>query len=297
MKANLMTLVITLTVGIILTGSLLAPVISDATETERTFQNVGIYVNEDPDETYEIVWDGTTLEINGGTVTLPESGQTPIIVLDGFSMLYKNNANMVCTAVAYESITSATFTAEAGAFSGSYVINGATKTVSTTYTDIQVLSSEKTDYSYFNAPKYVKTGDKITMNGVQSFNDSAGSSHPLRWSFEGTVGGECQAVTISGVASQYVFSNAKINYTAVEGFDDLYSIESISFDVAYTHPSTPGVTAAFTITNLNMIGPSEATAELTNHLDVSQIAILGAIPVLIIVALVLGAVKFVAPRD
>lgn len=295
MKTNVLTLIITLVVGVILAGALLMPVINDATKTDETFTNVGNYV-EDAAETYVITWDGTDLKVNDSVVTLPESGQTPIVSLDGFAILYKNNANIVTTALGYTVCTSVEFTAEEGTLSGSYVAGGNTNTVNVSYTDIQVLVSEKTTSTYSNAPK-VKEGDAISMNGVYTFNDSAGSSHPLRWSFTGTVGGDCEVVTISGVASQYEFSNAKINYVAVDGFEGLYTIESISFDVAYTHPTTPGVTANFTITNTNMIGPAETTAELTDHLTTGQIALISAIPIMVIVALLLGAVSFVTRRE
>ena len=63
MKTNILTLVITLVVGIILAGSLLAPVVSDAqsTVTEKTMSNMGLtsygegkYYDEDNHYPYTI---------------------------------------------------------------------------------------------------------------------------------------------------------------------------------------------------------------------------------------------------
>ena len=71
MRTNVLTLIITLVVGIILTGALLGPVISDATETETTFTNEGGFfpmseILATDSESHVLTWDGS----NRGVITI-----------------------------------------------------------------------------------------------------------------------------------------------------------------------------------------------------------------------------------
>lgn len=289
-------MIITVFVGIVMTASLMAPVIDSVTKTETEFVNTGVYMDDDDSTARTIEWDGTTLEIDGETVTLPEDGQTPVVVCDGINAIYKNNSNFVVAIGGLNVVTSATFTAENGTLSGSIVASGTTTSKTLSYTDIELATASESDVTFSNSP-YALDGASITSTGVMSFNDSGSNSHIYYWTFEGTIGGECTVTTKSDVSSQYVFSNAKINYTAVDGYVDLYKVESVSFDVAYTNPGDSSLTANFTVTCENVFAASEVTAELSDHLTASEIALMATLPLLAIVALLVFAVRSFSDRD
>lgn len=79
---NLLTLAITLTVGIILAGSLLMPVLNDYTTTTATFYNDGVPFAEVDDGTHTIVMDSTGMTTDGEKV-------------NGFQFLYGGSVSIL----------------------------------------------------------------------------------------------------------------------------------------------------------------------------------------------------------
>lgn len=284
--SKLLGTILTITVAIICIATILVPTISDATKTEKIFENTGIYFDTDNAVSHTLEYADGVLTVDGGTVTLPTEGQTPIVIADGFNMIYKNNANFVVVIDGIITCTSANFAIEDGTISGTITYSSTTASKTATYTNIAVAVPTQTTQTFTYMP-YVNDGDTISSTGVMTFNDSGGNQHPLQWSFEGIIGGNCTVTTLSGVASQYSFSNIEINYSEINGYEDLYRVESISFDVDYTNPNNSSVTSNFTVTSMNVIAPESTTAELTDHLTSSQIAILAVIPLLMIVSVLI----------
>ena len=99
-KKNILTLVITLTVGIILAGSMMMPIISDATTTEKTFENVGYFnMSEISDNTdITITWDHTkptvfTINDSDYDITVPSGTLVSIVGTDSMIVRYVSSAD------------------------------------------------------------------------------------------------------------------------------------------------------------------------------------------------------------
>ena len=287
-KKNLLTLVITLTVGIILAGSLLVPVITDATTTHKTFENIGFYYMESPipdDTTIAYEFSDSEWTINGET--LPNLGipSANLIVTDEL---------IVRTAGATGQIrgsTSQTF------ISGTFTVTSEGITYSYVATNNQELTGTWT-YSYvycavFDKADYIMTSNTATTNYMLADSPILGFGVTKVDSYDVFhITGDMDAVEVTCENPDVVISNVQINKTAISGYKNLYDFDSITFT------ATDGETSIDAVYNVVII-PSEITAELTNHLDGGSVAILSALPVIVIVGLVLAAVGaiFIRNRD
>lgn len=103
MKTNVLTLIITLVVGVILAGSLLAPVISNAQTTigdPITYTNTGpygeLYVTDDVSGTHTIVMSAAdnTITYDGEVITTPARGY--LVVSDAITVAYTGSYMTIC---------------------------------------------------------------------------------------------------------------------------------------------------------------------------------------------------------
>ena len=300
MKTNILGLVVTLVVGIILAGSLLMPVLDDATTTERTFTNVGrYYVSTEIDgETtitmnYDI--DGTTrqwyiddvlLEYEP-TTTGPEYAQITTVA-GADNMVFRTDGRA-------RGLVNST-----GGADYSITVTNESITYGTTVSNapLFVASTQPTDYVLYNntgAPCLIK-GDSVLIacgyTGVtvaNAIDDTPAVTTNLTISFSGSVKDGFEITTYD---RDYTFTvdNVVVNATAHEGYVDLYDFTSVEFDVI----SENDVATHCTYSVLAV--PAEVTAELSEHLTPGQIALMGAIPVMVIVALLMAAVGAIALR-
>ena len=277
MKANILTLAITLTVGIILAGSLLMPVISDATTTEKTFNNTGLYYMENPDESISVKYLGDSQwEINGETLVYTNIGATNIIVTD--NTFVRNNGQV--RGGVYSTWAAADLTISNGTVTGTATVSGSSTSISWTYDYIYVATNEKAAnlMKSNTTAVYIKGDSEIIGMGVSGVKDASGTNTAAE--FKVVV--EDLEATVTSTNTNITVSNVKVNATAVDGYKDLYLFASVTFDAKwgdYTSSLTYNI----------VIVPSSVTAELSNHLAPGEIAILNALPILIIVALVMMA--------
>lgn len=292
---NLLTLAITLTVGIILAGSLLAPVISDATTTERTFENEGYFyvekISADDDRTITIEWDrdafgtmiwnGTNVDVStwpSGGYTVATDGVSKIIRMgmgnsvalqtlgDSFSSGGGNTKHMEIT------IANGTITAN------SILLNDTTYSVTTTYTEVWAYSLTPTDY-------VMKKADKIAYLNEDSEYLAMGVTTVTQWNtiikVTGTVSDfDVSIVYPSGVTA--TTTNKEVVIERNDEYTDLYELDKLTFTVSDGTTTVDAIYSYFIV-------PAKVTSELTNHLDDGEIAIMNAIPIMIIVALVVMA--------
>ena len=96
--------------------------------------------------------------------------------------------------------------------------------------------------------------------------------------------------------SDVTYSDPVPTDTAVNGFNDLYSLDKYTFTISYSDNGTP---KTFDATYSYFLVPAEVTAERTQHLDEAEIALVNALPILIIIGLVLTGVGaiFIRNRD
>lgn len=298
---NLLTLAITLTVGIILAGSLLMPVISDATETERTITNIGdYYVLENPSEV-TITFADDVLTINGEIIPAPSSANgygVSVISIGNGVLRYTPNGQLIkwgsITPYSSVPITEATITISNGALSGTVTYSGSTTPASISATlgdDYYVLQKTKQNdiLTLSTSKTYVLEDTIVSCNGVTNVDSNAVYGTCV-FDVVGSIKDGFTVKAYNRNAGTEITSNLGIDnitpvYTKVDGYKDLYLLEKVTFTTT-TDAETP-VTA-----NLQyqyFVAPSEINAELANHLSPGQIAIMNALPVLVIVALVVMA--------
>lgn len=304
-KMNVLTLIITLVVGVILTGALLGPVISDASETERTFTNEGYFTYDAIDENTAVVitWDPTTpnkFTIGETAIELPTTTSNLTIVgSDAFTCRYYFNA----TATGFQTYgvggyssyntsnesTPVTLTIT----SESLVIDGTNDKTYTMGSHGFVLNTDGTGeltLKYSNESAYVHMDSEVYLCGT-TFVTGSGTNDFVGVFGYGSLDDGLTMSSFYGNTGQNTvsFGDVTATYSAVNGYIDLYKLDKFEFPLTQ---NTATVTAVYSY----FVVPTEVTAELSNHLTPGQISLMGAIPVMVIVALLMVAVGAIALR-
>ena len=301
MKANILTLAITLTIGIILAGSLLMPVINDATETERTITNLGdYYVLENPDEA-TITYADSVLTINDEVIPVPTSSNgygVSVISIGNGVLRYTPNGQLIkwgsITPYSSAPITAANITISHGSLSGTVTYSGSSSPASISATisgDYYVLQESKLDeiMTLSSSKTYVLGDTIVSCNGVTNVDNNAVYGTCV-FDVVGSINDGFTVKAYNRNAGTDITENLGIDnitpvYTKIDGYKDLYLLEKVTFTTT-TDADTPVTT---TLNYQYFVAPTEFKAELAQHLDDGEIAILKALPVLIIAALVVMA--------
>lgn len=301
MNNKLIPLVITLVVGIILAGSVLMPVLNDATKTEVTYTNEGYYrMAEIGDESISIVWDHTEptqLTVNDEVVDLskvPKNTVTTILVTDQ-------------TIVRYAPITSDTLVQiySSTGYVGAGVNAGTDMEITIEDTTLTAFNGTTTVTKTIAGGYYVSNDGKWIMkaNGTDAFihkddsiivlagNTTVGSVAVGVYA-NGTIndGLDIDTVQTDSVVRTPTYGDVTFTYTDVSGAIDLVKLSDCKFTITLDDTTVNATYSYFLV-------PYEVTAELSQHLTPGQIALMGAIPVLVIVALLVVAVGVVARRN
>ena len=306
-KTNLLTLVVTLTVGIILAGSLLMPVLADATTTKRTFTNDGaFYVEVDPSDTYTIKYDKATesgiVYINDDVLDVDFSTGYTIFAIDNailrlqsndYTLQYKGDGNYITGLIKVD------LTISNGAVTGKYQI-GANPGVdvtwpTTTYTTAFVASPTPQEYvmTEYNSDTKINNDDNIIAFGQTYLS----TSEDPKWALINITGNIKDGVTVDVLDSTTgdaltgaTVADLSVNATKADGYKTLYDLTSITFNVTYDGATTAVTYSAYVV-------PATVTAELSQHLDAGEIALLNALPVIVIIGLVLAGVGAIFMRN
>ena len=306
-KMNALTLIITLVVGVILTGALLGPVVNDATKTEATFTNEGYFYMQkisaedtntytltyeyDPDAvTYSYTYNGDAIDTSNWpaqplNVTLATDGETWLvraglneyIGLQGFGTDINGGGHNTWKTVA---------TFEEGTITITYTNSSdVTSTKTGTYTDLWIYSPTPTDYVMKKADKaaYLLNDSEYLAMGVTSMS---------AWNTVIQITGTVEDFTATIVYPPNLtttVTNKAIDSETVSGYNGLNSLDKLTFTI---NDGTTSVNATYSY----FIVPAEVTSELTNHLTPGQISLMGAIPVMVIVALLMAAIGAIALR-
>lgn len=298
MEGNkLLTVLVTITVGIIFVGSLLGPVINEASATEKTFDNTPYgYYDMKPIETDDIwVYSDGSWTYNGELVATNTDG-------DKVSAVVTNNTTIRQDGMVRSTIYSGSNaeTVEAVVVDNTDYIsisNVGGNTTNVIYTSgYGVVSDGDYILKKYTTAGYVKGDTPLWVTGFTNLVDSEGNSQVIVH-IEGTID-DGLTITITpkkyGTTSDITVGEYTLNYEVDEEGVDLYRITNVTFDVTGTFN---GEEYTKTFTYSTFVIPKEVTTELTHHLDAGEIAILAAIPLMAIAALVLLAVRFFAGRD
>ena len=283
-------------VSLVVLAAVLVPILDDATTVNEMFTNVGYYdMSYTEDDAVSVAWDHTAphqVTVNNEIVALPESPQNALTIVcgDGWLIRYTGTAfQLYLNASSNRSAsvndgTDATFVASGGSatFTSTAESNN-TATVS--YTSMYYVNSDGIYVmKQSDKPAYVK-GDSLMYGQGRSYLNNVGGTVMLR--VDGTID---DGVTVTNIYpnANYEFSDVTINKTPVTGFKDLYQVDTLTFTA--TNIST---TATDDVTYSYFIVPAEVTAERSVHFTDNMNELLGVIPVLVIVAILLGVVALV----
>lgn len=293
MKNNLVGLVVGIACAVIIIGSVLVPNIEDMTVTHKTFDNTEYsYYEMKPLEVDDIwTYSDSSWFYNGDELEdLPTTDlwSRSIVLTD--TLVYRQNAQT--RGVTYTS--NSTTSAEVVSVSD----------VDTLLIDDTTSVSYTTGYGAVNDGEYVmKTYDdsayvlgdtELFVAGVSDYS-SAPSVFVV---ISGTIsdGLTVSASPLSTSSAENVTVDSySINCDAVDGYVGLYVLDSVSVTVSEDYS---GTTYTKTFTYSTFVLPKEVTAELSEHMTASEVALIGIIPLLVIAVLVCAvAYSIVRIRD
>lgn len=284
MKNNIIAILVTLTISVILAGSLLVPVINDMTDHSVKYTNAPAgesYIFAEGDVTF--AWDGTSFAIND-VETTPLNKNYTTVTSDNFLIRSTDNGFDIAlvgtpTWTAY-AMTEFSITASNGAVTGTYSTSSNTDVpISTTY---ETLYYQDTNGDYVmtsGSTNFFLKGDTEIL--VDGFNTSIGGSGGGR--FFKVTGSIDEGFTMT-TGSGNTYTDYTLNATKISGVDNAYNVTSIVF----TNVNNVDVTLNRLIVPMTI----ETTEVGTEQFD----SLITVIPVMVIVMLLMGAVGALALR-
>lgn len=288
MDNKLIMLVVTLTIGIIMLGSIMMPVLSDATKTTETYTNESAFyvTNEAP---YTLTYADGICTANGEIVNVTGS-EYSLVFSDAFAVRnYGGSMEKLVTLADIPSVSvnnsflvSLTIDENLHAT----LVRNISDVESTSEFDVTYfwgITTEKTDYIMTTGAKpiYVLNDDEIFTVGRTNITNWSNT-----FEVKGSVESGASAVVIRPPTG-ITITDAEINYSEIDNRNG-YAISTITFNANDT-PATYN----------RMVAPAEVTMEIIDPtFDSSERALIMAIPIMVIAALLLLAVRmFLSNRD
>lgn len=312
MDNKLVMISIAAVIGIIVLGSVLMPIMNDATATTDTFTNDGYFRMSQYDTTtdHTITWTyekPSVLTVDNEDVTInyhAANGQVTVIANSVWLVRMYNDANGNVSGIGFlygSSGTKLVNVSDNG--TASVTLNdGSASVVFGTYTgtlsyDIVYLPDNDGDYvmSNPNNPMYINSDSNLYGFGLTRIRNSTGvvGSPGVGFAFSGNyTDGITGSVWRGG--DLVVVSDCVCNATADNSYKDLLKFESITATATLTETvDDQTVTTDTDLTYNTIIIPNEVSSERSVHFTAGQNAIFAAIPVMIILAVLLGVVALV----
>lgn len=305
---NLIGMILAVTVGILCIGTVMMPILSDASETESTFSNVdgsiAYFDKVGSEDTITFEWDYTNplvATINGEEVDLPEPSSyyygLSLIASEGMSYrFYKSGTDNYI-------IQSIGGSQNAGYYGTASVTNAANLSVTVTADSITNTVSDRAFTTTGNTYVISDSGDYVMKGantGAYVLGDSATLAAGLTifnsdWiimGWDSDTGAEI-IPTVYYPTESYTISNVVVYAEDVDGYEDISTLEKIT----YTLTSDSDSTVTTTITYSYFIVPTEVTAEKSSHFSIMEIGLLAVIPVIMLIAVLLVAVRGLTRYD
>lgn len=297
---NLLTLIITLVVGIILAGSLLMPVINSYSDDTKTIENEGSFFATPDGEDHTIIFtnqdyatvDGVNVEYPEGFGTGTQKNAT-VMVGNDWMLVLENGYALLVIAGPNNSYSQEDLGTD-----------GLTATISGTTVSITIASREKTltDLQYYLAPEgdwvlcynpYIKA-DTPLFGGI--FGRGTNSDNHGYHCYE-VISGDitsgfdfeiCRSIIFKNPDTLVKVENSTYEISTETVATDLLKLNTITQNVTFSDNSTATVVISY------LLAP--ATITYTNPADINQDALLSAIPIMVIVALLILTVGAIAYR-
>lgn len=299
MENKIIMISIAAVIGIILLGSVLMPILDHATATSDTFMNKGYFyvdsVEDDDSITYKFQ-DGI-FTIDGEPVSLPTGSQpTGSQYPDGLTILYTEHicirydeGYMKVRGVANHNCFYINVTATNGTITGEYQwTTGDPSTVNWSYTEFVGMADQKTTRVMgTSSSHYINSDSYLETTGLTRFaNMNAYYVVHIAGSMDDGITVNLYNQGNGAAITTITITDIQINTTQVDDYEDLYLVDSIMFTAS---DGTNTDNATYTIYTL----PAEVSSDRSVPMPSNQTAILAAIPVMIILAVLLGVVALV----
>lgn len=279
MKNKLIMSIVGIAIGVILVGSILAPVIEDATDHTVTYDNrLGAvsYVDKTSDA-ITITGTTNTLQINGVSSPVLNASYSTLFA-DTFAFRSSGGAihvNLFALNSVRDYIGAINLVADHGHLTGTV---GETE-IDHEYNYIYFATYGEADYVMTNAQgAYVHKSDTIEC---YAYNSVMGSTTATRWAhIEGSIENGFTAKMVSGQE----YEATTVNYTPVDGVDDLYLLTSITFTIN---------DGSIIIDRFAAPANTDAIADHDSQVD----NLLKTLPLFVIVALLLSATAIIRARN
>lgn len=301
MENKLVAGIVAAAIAVIVLAGVLMPALSNATTTETTFKNEGYGrysdIGSSADNEITISWDHTdpTVFIVDGVeikYDMPSNlGGISVVFGTDFSVRLIYGSNGYGVQYIGPSNSDYLLTSEQNGLDMTISLNQGTITLTDTNTTPTVKTLSYTTAYYPNP------------NGQYSMKDSSEAAYLLKDSsfmiangmtgsagiyFIGTVD---DGVTISLYRVTGTTDNVVMNYTDDPNYVGLVELSNITFDITVSGNTTSATYSYFLV-------PYEVTAEKAVHLTDAMNVILSVIPIIIIVAVLLGVVAiFIIRRE
>lgn len=292
-------------IAIIVLAGVLMPALSNATDTDDKFINEGYY-----DMTYslagdlELAWDHskpTIITVNDEDITMPEltnGNSRTVLCGDDWLIRYGYGTTLGGYYIQWYPSSGAAILASVG--------NSLDLTVTCSSGTVSVTDNDSTPHtataSYTYTYCVADNGDYVMKKADESayvLGDSTvyamgltnvGTYTSTGIKITGTIDDGMTWSVFRGTGT-FTFTDEEVNYTEVSSHKDLYLLDSMTATVSQSDQSADVVYSFFIV-------PAEVTAEKAQHLSDAQIVILDVIPLLIIVAVLLGVVAvFILRRE
>ena len=294
MNNKILTLCIALVVGVILAGALLVPTLNEYTTATKTFENTGVPFAEVDTDTHVIVMDSTGLKTDGESVT-------------GFQMLYGNSVSIL---YCEENVVRWSTNGEVQVI-GNTNTSGQRRVVGDTDTDTITFTITNGVVKVTNSNSELEITLGSTALAYPTADESAkyrqGTQHfytedtdlIIAGGFSNTTeGGQVALVmtgTVDSLTANYVWyysvpaTVADIDVQTSNVCTDLNQVDKISVTMDITATGDD-----YYLTYTQFLSEATGTYQNPNYIGSSYTSLLGAIPIMVIVALLMVAVGAIA---
>ena len=291
MEMKIVGISVAVLVSLVVLAGVLMPVLDDATATTDTFTNEGYFnVRYSPTTDVSLSWDHTDpkkVTVDGDVYDLSNiSVDCTLVCGDNWIIRYRGSND----SMAYWGSSGAAIVASASAGTdftatcsgGSLSISAGTSTATDSYTDLYCIDSDgsfvmkKTDTS-----AYLNGDSPFYAIGVTNLNGGQVAMIKLTGTIDDGVSADGYRV------SSPTFSNISMDTVTDGNHKDLYQLSKITGTITDANSVSTNFTYSY------FIVPAEVTAERSIHFTDNQNALLAVIPMLVIIAILIGVVALV----
>lgn len=306
MDMKIVGITVAILVSITVLAGVLMPVLDDATATTDTFTNEGYFYMDkiaSSDSTEHIItWSSSsasTLVVDGKNIDVSNWGLSSFASVTIFATetdLFRLGLGSGGLSVSWVQLRGATINYAQATTSFDATISEGTVSIqldseasarSLTYNEAYMIKADTGEYvmKKANESTYMTSDSTIYSLGYTSLSNGSGNDGVV-FKITGDVEGVEVSVARQSTANTITISDLEIHKESVSGHEDLYLFDKITFTA--TELDTPNDCVYSYV-----IVPHEVTAERSVHFTDNQNALLAVIPMLVIVALLIGVVALV----